>query len=112
MPSPRPTLNAAGARATIERQAGALKDLLATTTDADQDRIAGAIVERGLGAGAAPGITLAKSAPGALFTGPLPEDALAFVSLNHLRLEAFEADLMEHMHLENNLLFPRIVPAA
>ncbi len=41
---------------------------------------------------------------------PLPNEPNRPINTLHLRLEAFEADLMEHMHLENNLLFLRIVP--
>ena len=46
----------------------------------------------------------------------LPPDACATWSLTYERLQAFEADLHKHVHLENNLLFPRaggrFVPAA
>lgn len=37
----------------------------------------------------------------------LPPDACATWSLTYERLRAFEADLHKHVHLENNLLFPR-----
>ncbi|MBN8524150.1 MAG: DUF542 domain-containing protein [Planctomycetes bacterium] len=46
------------------------------------------------------------------FAYPLPNDPDRPINTLHMRLEAFEADLMEHMHLENNLLFPRLVPVA
>ena len=46
----------------------------------------------------------------------LPPDACATWSLTYERLQAFEADLHKHVHLENNILFPRaagrFVPAA
>ena len=46
----------------------------------------------------------------------LPPDACATWSLTYERLQAFEADLHKHVHLENNVLFPRAagryVPAA
>jgi regulator of cell morphogenesis and NO signaling len=45
----------------------------------------------------------------------LPPDACATYSLTYERLQAFEADLHKHVHLENNILFPRagrFVPAA
>jgi len=37
----------------------------------------------------------------------LPADACATWSLTYERLRAFEADLHKHVHLENNILFPR-----
>ena len=37
----------------------------------------------------------------------LPPDACATYSLTYERLRAFEADLHKHVHLENNILFPR-----
>jgi len=37
----------------------------------------------------------------------LPPDACATWSLTYERLQAFEADLHKHVHLENNILFPR-----
>ncbi len=37
----------------------------------------------------------------------LPPDACATYSLTYERLQAFEADLHKHVHLENNILFPR-----
>ncbi len=46
------------------------------------------------------------------FAYPLPNDPDRPINALHLRLEGFEADLMEHMHLENNLLFPRLLPVA
>ena len=36
-----------------------------------------------------------------------PEDACATYQLTFRELEAFEADLHRHIHLENNILFPR-----
>jgi regulator of cell morphogenesis and NO signaling len=40
------------------------------------------------------------------------DEALRSVNDLHRRLEVFELELMEHMHLENNLLFPRLAPPA
>ncbi len=37
----------------------------------------------------------------------LPADACATYALTWQRLQAFEADLHKHVHLENNILFPR-----
>ena len=37
----------------------------------------------------------------------LPADACATYSLTFERLQAFEADLHKHVHLENNILFPQ-----
>ena len=37
----------------------------------------------------------------------LPPDACATYSLTYERLQAFEADLHKHVHLENNILFPQ-----
>jgi len=37
----------------------------------------------------------------------LPGDACATYALTYQRLQAFEADLHKHVHLENNILFPR-----
>jgi regulator of cell morphogenesis and NO signaling len=37
----------------------------------------------------------------------LPPDACATYALTYERLQAFEADLHKHVHLENNILFPR-----
>jgi regulator of cell morphogenesis and NO signaling len=37
----------------------------------------------------------------------LPEDACTSFNLLYQGLQAFEADLHQHIHLENNLLFPR-----
>ena len=39
----------------------------------------------------------------------LPADACATYVLTYQRLQAFEADLHKHVHLENNILFPRAV---
>lgn len=38
----------------------------------------------------------------------LPEGACATYALAFRKLEAMESDLFEHIHLENNVLFPRI----
>jgi len=46
------------------------------------------------------------------FAYTLPNDPDRPINALHLRLEGFEADLMEHMHLENNLLFPRLLPGS
>ena len=37
----------------------------------------------------------------------LPEDACASYSLLYKMLEEFEGDLFIHIHLENNILFPK-----
>ena len=37
----------------------------------------------------------------------LPEDACTSFQLLYQGLQAFESDLHQHIHLENNLLFPR-----
>jgi regulator of cell morphogenesis and NO signaling len=37
----------------------------------------------------------------------LPSDACTTYVLTYQRLQAFEADLHKHVHLENNILFPR-----
>jgi regulator of cell morphogenesis and NO signaling len=37
-----------------------------------------------------------------------PEDACRTYRLVYNRLEALEEDLLEHIHLENNILFPRV----
>jgi regulator of cell morphogenesis and NO signaling len=39
----------------------------------------------------------------------LPADACATYGLTYQRLQAFEADLHKHVHLENNILFPRAI---
>jgi regulator of cell morphogenesis and NO signaling len=39
----------------------------------------------------------------------VPEDACASFKALYQGLEAFEADLHQHIHLENNLLFPRAI---
>jgi regulator of cell morphogenesis and NO signaling len=39
----------------------------------------------------------------------VPEDACASFKTLYQGLEAFEADLHQHIHLENNLLFPRAI---
>jgi regulator of cell morphogenesis and NO signaling len=36
-----------------------------------------------------------------------PADACATFTATYRELEAFEADLHRHVHLENNILFPR-----
>ncbi|MED4989944.1 MULTISPECIES: iron-sulfur cluster repair di-iron protein [Parageobacillus] len=38
-----------------------------------------------------------------------PEDACRTYHLVYNRLEALEEDLLEHIHLENNILFPRVL---
>ncbi|MED4971335.1 hemerythrin domain-containing protein, partial [Parageobacillus toebii] len=38
-----------------------------------------------------------------------PEDACRTYRLVYNRLEALEEDLLEHIHLENNILFPRVL---
>lgn len=40
---------------------------------------------------------------------PPPEDACRTYRLVYNRLEALEENLLEHIHLENNILFPRIL---
>jgi len=37
----------------------------------------------------------------------LPEDACASYQMLYQALQGFEADLHQHIHLENNMLFPR-----
>lgn len=39
----------------------------------------------------------------------LPEDACRTYTLAFQKLEAMESDLFEHIHLENNILFPRVM---
>ena len=39
----------------------------------------------------------------------LPEDACASYSLLYRMLDAFEDDLHLHVHLENNILFPKAI---
>jgi regulator of cell morphogenesis and NO signaling len=38
----------------------------------------------------------------------LPEDACKTYTLTFIKLEELESDIFEHVHLENNILFPRI----
>ena len=38
----------------------------------------------------------------------LPEEACATYTLTFKRLEALESDMFQHIHLENNILFPRL----
>lgn len=38
----------------------------------------------------------------------IPEDACKSYTLTYLKLEELESDMFEHIHLENNILFPRI----
>jgi regulator of cell morphogenesis and NO signaling len=38
-----------------------------------------------------------------------PEDACATFQASYLALRAFEADLHQHIHLENNILFPKAI---
>lgn len=40
-----------------------------------------------------------------------PVDACTTWRALYVRLDAFEAELMEHIHLENNVLFPRVLGA-
>ncbi|MGE5358453.1 MAG: hemerythrin domain-containing protein, partial [Bacteroidales bacterium] len=40
-----------------------------------------------------------------------PEEACTSWRALYLRLDALEGDLMEHIHLENNVLFPRALEA-
>jgi len=40
-----------------------------------------------------------------------PEEACTSWRALYLRLEALEAELMEHIHLENHVLFPRALNA-
>lgn len=42
----------------------------------------------------------------------IPEDACASYTLLYKMLEEFEADLFVHIHLENNILFPKALEAA
>ncbi len=37
----------------------------------------------------------------------VPPDACATFTVTYRELQAFEADLHRHVHLENNILFPR-----
>lgn len=39
----------------------------------------------------------------------LPEDACRTYTLSFKRLEDLESDLFQHIHLENNILFPRVL---
>jgi regulator of cell morphogenesis and NO signaling len=38
-----------------------------------------------------------------------PGDACATFQASYLALQAFEADLHQHIHLENNILFPKAI---
>jgi regulator of cell morphogenesis and NO signaling len=38
----------------------------------------------------------------------IPEDACKSYTLTYLKLEELESDMFQHIHLENNILFPRI----
>lgn len=38
----------------------------------------------------------------------LPEDACRTYTLTYQKLEEMESDLFQHIHLENNVLFPRV----
>ncbi len=42
----------------------------------------------------------------------IPEEACTSWRALYMRLDALEADLMEHIHLENNVLFPRVLESA
>jgi len=42
----------------------------------------------------------------------LPPDACRTYTLAYQKLEQLESDLFEHIHLENNILFPRLLEAA
>jgi regulator of cell morphogenesis and NO signaling len=42
----------------------------------------------------------------------LPPDACRTYTLAYQKLEQMESDLFEHIHLENNILFPRLLAAA
>jgi regulator of cell morphogenesis and NO signaling len=42
----------------------------------------------------------------------VPEEACTSWRALYMRLDALEADLMEHIHLENNVLFPRVLESA
>lgn len=42
----------------------------------------------------------------------LPEDACRTYTLTYQKLSELEADMFEHVHLENNVLFPRLRQAA
>jgi regulator of cell morphogenesis and NO signaling len=39
----------------------------------------------------------------------VPEDACASYRLLYGKLEEFEGDLLQHIHLENNILFPKSI---
>ena len=39
----------------------------------------------------------------------LPKDACTTYRLSFAALQAFEMDLHQHMHLENNILFPKTI---
>jgi regulator of cell morphogenesis and NO signaling len=39
----------------------------------------------------------------------LPDDACTTYSVTFKELQEFEADLLQHVHLENNILFPRAI---
>ncbi|MDA1570454.1 hemerythrin domain-containing protein, partial [Bacillus cereus] len=41
-----------------------------------------------------------------------PEGACGTYRLVYNRLEALESDLFEHIHVENNILFPRAITRA
>ena len=38
----------------------------------------------------------------------LPEGACTTYTLTYLKLDELETDLFQHIHLENNILFPRL----
>ena len=39
----------------------------------------------------------------------LPEDACATYAVTYQKLDEFENDLHQHIHLENNILFPKTI---
>jgi regulator of cell morphogenesis and NO signaling len=38
----------------------------------------------------------------------IPRDACPTISLTYKKLEEFDQDLMQHIHVENNVLFERV----
>ena len=39
----------------------------------------------------------------------LPEEVSAIFAETYRKLEEFEADMQQHIHLENNILFPKAI---